>query len=139
MFRRSWENGKKNVHTKIIIPEKENEVNEAIPSNIQEVNVESNKIKNIKGEINAMCISPDKEQIAFYCASNSAIYVYSSDLKPSSKTKITFKLDKIQPESIDIELTKEDLQEHQALFAFDNINFQFLFCGSSRVTLCNQR
>ena len=48
MFRRSWENGKKNVHTKIIIPEKENEVNEAIPSNIQEVNVESNKIKNIK-------------------------------------------------------------------------------------------
>ena len=61
MFRRSWENGKKNVHTKIIIPEKENEVNEAIASNIQEVNVESNKIKNIKWEINSMYISPDKE------------------------------------------------------------------------------
>ena len=40
---------------------------------------------------------------------------------------------------MDVELTKEDLQEHQALFAFDNINFQFLFCGSSRVALCNQR
>ena len=129
----------KNVHAKIINPENENEVTEAIPSNTQEGNVEPDKIKNIKGKINAMCISPDKEQIAFYCASNSTIYVYSSDLKPSSKTKITLKLDKIQPESMDVELTKEDLQEHQALFAFDNINFQFLFCGSSGVALCSQR
>ncbi len=40
---------------------------------------------------------------------------------------------------MDVELTKADLQGHQALFAFDNINFQFLLCGSSGVSLCSQR
>ena len=94
---------------------------------------------NKKGKIDAICISPNYDKIALYSSYNSTVYLFSSDLNKSTMKKVVLNVSKVQPETMDIELTKEDLEEHQALFSFTNKNYQFLFCGSAGVALCSQR
>ena len=48
-------------------------------------------------------------------------------------------MDKIQLDSSDAELTKDEMAEHQSLFSYDDKSYQFLFCGSFGVALCGQR
>ena len=140
--------GEKNKEVKYneIIPEdfsekKEEDQNKNIFDMDNENNGETGEINNNnkKGKINAMCISPNKEEIAFYCANNSTIYVYPSTLKKSEMKKFTLKMDKIQLDSIDAELTTDEIQEHQSLFSFDDKSYQLLFCGSAGVALCGKR
>ena len=92
-----------------------------------------------KGKIDAMCISPDKGEIAFYCGNNSTLYIYPSSLDNSEMKKIKLNINNIQQDSMDSEFSKDELAEIQALFSFDKTSYQFLFCGSSGVALCSQR
>ena len=97
------------------------------------------KIPKIKGKINAMCISPDKEQVAFYCADNTTIYIYNSNLEKSSMKKIILNVNKIQTETSDV-LSNEEIQEYQTIFAYEKPQeYQFLFFGSTGVALCGLR
>ena len=95
-----------------------------------ETSSETDKKKN---KIAAMCISPNNEEIAFYCSKSSTIYIYSSELEKTKKIKLS--VNNIQQESMDNEITKEDIQEYQSLLAYDNKHFQFLFCGTAGVAL----
>ena len=112
--------------------EKEKETNDIW--SMVETSSETDKKKN---KIAAMCISPNNEEIAFYCSKSSTIYIYSSELEKTKKIKLS--VNNIQQESMDNEITKEDIQEYQSLFAFDNKHYQFLFCGTAGVALCSQR
>ena len=140
--------GEKNKQVKydIIIPEelgnneendKQNQKNIFDLENNDNENDEINNNKKCK--INAMCISPNQENIAFYCATNSTIYIYPSSLRKGDMEKYTLKMDKIQLDSSDAELTKDEMAEHQSLFSYDDKSYQFLFCGSSGVALCSKR
>ena len=92
----------------------------------------------IQGKINAFCLSPCKDKIAFYCADNTTIYIYDSNLeKKNSLKKIKIDINNIKLESND-DLTKEDIQEFKTIFSY-NLQYQFLFCGSFGVALCGQR
>ena len=92
----------------------------------------------IQGKIDAICISPSKEQVAFYSADSTTIYIYNSNLERKSyMKKIKLDANHIQLESND-DLTKEEIQEHQAIFSY-NQQYPFLFCGSIGVALCGPR
>lgn len=114
------------------------------PTESSETSPETNqkqqpKIPKIKGKINAMCISPDKEQVAFYCADNTTIYIYNSNLEKSSMKKIILNVNKIQTETSDV-LSNEEIQEYQTIFAYEKPQeYQFLFFGSTGVALCGLR
>ena len=92
-----------------------------------------------KKGFDAMCISPNNEEVAFYSGKNSTLYICSSELRKSEMKKIKLSVNKIQLETMDSELTKEELEEHESLFAFDNKHYQFMFVGSSAVALCSKR
>ena len=48
--------------------------------------------------------------------------------------KLTYKVD-----NLDSELDSDEINEHKALFSFNNNNYQFLFCGNNGVALAGQR
>ena len=82
-----------------------------------------------------ICISPTGEEIAFYCGTNSTIYLYTSKLAKFSPKKIKLSIDKIKQDSMEDELSKDVIGEFKSLFSFDNKKFQFLFCGTSSIAL----
>ena len=129
----------------IIIPEGEKPVKEMNEFNdfsiIENPNSNSNTVNQNKKilKINAICISPTGEEIAFYCGTNSTIYLYTSKLAKFSPKKIKLSIDKIKQDSMEDELSKDAIGEFKSLFSFDNKKFQFLFCGTSAIALCSQR
>ena len=131
----------KNVKLEIIDPEEEVQIQttekEKETNDIWSMVETSSETDKKKNKIAAICISPNNEEIAFYCSKSSTIYIYSSELEKTKKIKLS--VNNIQQESMDNEITKEDIQEYQSLFAFDNKHYQFLFCGTSGVALCSQR
>ena len=86
----------------IIIPEGEKPVKEINEFNdfsiIENPNSNSNTANQNKKilKINAICISPTGEEIAFYCGTNSTIYLYTSKLAKFSPKKIKLSIDKIK-------------------------------------------
>jgi len=134
----------KNLKYDIINPEGESQGNkiemEKDSNDIWTMEESKERKDNQKSKISAICISPNNEEIAFYNGNNSTIYIYSSsELENSKPRKIKLKIDNIQQEAMDYEVTKEDIEEYKSLFAFDNKHFQFLFCGTAGVALCSQR
>ena len=90
--------------------------------------------KAVLGKINAMCMSPSKREIAVYCAQNSTVYIFPSNLDKLKKfEKLTYNI-----KNVNLELDEEEKNEHKALFAY-NPKYQFLYCGSNAVAICGQR
>ena len=91
--------------------------------------------KGVLGKVNAMCMSPTKDEIAVYCAQNSTVYIFPTNLKELKKfNKLTFNINNLDPN-----LDEDEINEHKALFSFNNNKYQFLFCGRNSVALCGQR
>ena len=97
-------------------------------------NLYSKESKGVLGKINAMCMSPSKSEIAIYCAQNSSVYIFPSNLENLKKfTKLTYDINKIDAEFEDNE--KNELKE---LLSY-NPKYEFLYCGKNTVALLGQR
>ena len=87
------------------------------------------------GKVNAMCMSPTKDEIAVYCAKNSTVYIFPSNLDDLRRfDKLIYSTSKL-----DSNLDDDEINEHKALFSFNNKKYQFLYCGRNSLALCGQR
>ena len=87
------------------------------------------------GKVNAMCMSPTKNEISVYCAENSSVYIFPSNLDDlRSFDKLTYNVN-----NLDSNLDDDEINEHKALFSFNNKKYQFLYCGKNSLALCGQR
>ena len=94
------------------------------------------KIKGVLEKIDAMCMSPSKKEIAIFCAKNSSIYVFPSNLGNLKKLeRLTYSIGKIDT---DTEFDEDETNEIQALLSY-NHKYQFLYCGNNSIALCGQR
>ena len=96
--------------------------------------ISEQKYTGVIGKVNAMCMSPSKNEIALYCAQNTTAFIIPTDLSELRRLdKLIFKVDKI-----DSDLDSDEINEHKALFSY-NKKYQFLFCGNNAIALCGQR